>query len=69
LPAILRGRTYYPPSTRQQQAAENGGIDGHVVYASTRPFDDVSLLVQLAWEPLVPHVTINLYQEGLRRMT
>ena len=45
-------------------AGENGGIKGHVVYASTRPFDDPQLLVQTQWEPLVPHVTINLYQEG-----
>ncbi len=45
------------------QAGENGGISGHVVYASTRPFDDPALLVQNFWEPLVPHVTINLYQE------
>ena len=44
--------------------AENGGIRGHVVYASTRPFDDPQMLVQQPWEPLVPHVTINLYQEG-----
>jgi len=43
---------------------ENGGIHGHVVYASTRPFDDPALLLQLSWEPLVPHVTINLYQVG-----
>jgi hypothetical protein len=43
---------------------ENGGIRGHVVYASTRPFDDPSLLLQLSWEPMVPNVTINLYQEG-----
>jgi hypothetical protein len=43
---------------------ENGGIRGHVVYASTRPFDDPALLLQLTWEPMVPHVTINLYQEG-----
>jgi len=43
---------------------ENGGIRGHVIYASTRPFDDPILLVQTQWEPLVPHVTINLYQEG-----
>jgi hypothetical protein len=43
---------------------ENGGIKGHVVYASTRPFDDPQLLVQTQWEPLVPNVTINLYQEG-----
>ena len=43
---------------------ENGGIKGHVVYASTRPFDDPQQLVQTQWEPLVPHVKINLYQEG-----
>ena len=43
---------------------ENGGIKGHVIYASTRPFDDPMMLVQTQWEPLVPHVTINLYQEG-----
>jgi hypothetical protein len=43
---------------------ENGGIKGHVIYASTRPFDDPQLLVQTQWEPLIPNVTINLYQEG-----
>jgi hypothetical protein len=43
---------------------ENGGIKGHVVYASTRPFDDPQMLVQTQWEPLVPGVRINLYQEG-----
>ena len=43
---------------------ENGGIHGHVVYASTRPFDDPTLLLQLSWEPMIPHVRINLYQEG-----
>ncbi len=51
------GKTPYVPG-------ENGGIRGHVVYASTRPFDDPQLLLQLSWEPLVPGVTINLYQEG-----
>jgi hypothetical protein len=43
---------------------ENGGIRGHVIYASTRPFDDPQMLVQTQWEPLVPHVTMNLYQES-----
>jgi hypothetical protein len=43
---------------------ENGGINGHVIYASTRPFDDPTLLLQLSWEPGVPRVTINLYQES-----
>ena len=46
-------------------AGENGGIHGHVIYASTRPFDDPTLLLQTSWEPLVPNVAINLYQEGL----
>ncbi|MBZ5546847.1 MAG: hypothetical protein LAO22_02630 [Acidobacteriia bacterium] len=45
-------------------AGENGGIRGHVVYTSTRPFDDPALLLQLTWEPQVPNVTMNLYQEG-----
>jgi hypothetical protein len=45
-------------------AGENGGIKGHVIYASTRPFDDPSLSLQLSWEPGVPRVKINLYQEG-----
>jgi len=43
---------------------ENGGIHGEVIYASTRPFDDPSLLIHTSWTPDVPHVTINLYQEG-----
>jgi len=46
-------------------AGENGGIRGHVVYASTRPFDDPALLLQLTWEPQVPNVQINLYQKAL----
>ena len=43
---------------------ETGGIYGLVVYYSTRPFDDPALDLQLSWTPLVPHVTVNLYQEG-----
>jgi len=53
-PACIPGTTH----------GENGGITGHVVYASTRPFDDPMMLVQTQWEPLVPRVTMNLYQEG-----
>jgi hypothetical protein len=49
---------------RPYGAGENGGIRGHVIYASTRPFDDPQLLLQTSWEPLVPGVTINLYKEG-----
>ena len=51
------GKTPYVPG-------ENGGIHGHVIYASTRPFDDPQMLVQTQWTPLIPHVTMNLYQEG-----
>ncbi len=43
---------------------ENGGIQGEVNYASTRPFDDPALMLQLSWQPNVPNVTVNLYQEG-----
>ncbi len=45
-------------------ANENGGIHGEVIYASTRPFDDPSLLIHTSWTPDVPGVTMNLYQEG-----
>ena len=41
---------------------ENGGITGTVVLASTRPFDDQRFDVQNIWEPLIPRVTVNLYQ-------
>ncbi len=43
---------------------ETGGIRGHVVNATTRPFDDPGMVNQNLWEPLVPRVTINLYQES-----
>ncbi len=58
------GKKPFAPALNATTPGENGGIHGHVVYASTRPFDDPSLLLQLSWEPLVPNVTINLYQEG-----
>jgi hypothetical protein len=51
------GKTEFAPT-------ENGGIHGEVIYASTRPFDDPSLLLHTSWTPDVPGVTINLYQEG-----
>jgi uncharacterized repeat protein (TIGR01451 family) len=43
-------------------ANENGGIQGIVVYSTTRPFDDQRYNVQTLWEPLVPRVTVNLYR-------
>ncbi len=43
---------------------ENGGIHGKVVYAATRPFDSAAQMIEQPWEPNIPRVTINLYQEG-----
>jgi large repetitive protein len=48
---------------RPFKVGENGGIEGMVVYASTRGFDDPSLEVQFMWEPGVPRVQVNLYKE------
>jgi hypothetical protein len=45
-------------------AGETGGIRGHVVNSTTRPFNDPQMLFQNLWEPLVPNVTVNLYREG-----
>ncbi len=42
---------------------QNGGINGMVVYASTRPFDDPALIFQNIWAPAIPRVVVNLYQE------
>jgi hypothetical protein len=47
------------------QVAENGGIYGQVQYASTRPFDDAGQMIQQPWEPYIPNVTVNLYQQTL----
>jgi hypothetical protein len=44
-------------------SGENGGIQGVVVYSTTRPFDDQRYNVQTLWEPLVPRVTVNLYRK------
>ena len=46
-------------------ANETGPIRGNVLYASTRPFDDPKQGVALPWSPGIPHVTVNLYKEGL----
>jgi hypothetical protein len=59
--------TSTPPGTTTPtttQVAENGGIYGQVQYASTRPFDSAQQMIQQPWEPYVPHVTVNLYEEG-----
>ncbi|MBI4695285.1 MAG: hypothetical protein HY749_14800 [Gammaproteobacteria bacterium] len=44
---------------------ENGGIRGHVLFASTRPFDDPALSVQLMWTPGIPNTKVNLYKKTI----
>ncbi len=59
--------TVTPPgatTSTTTKVGENGGIYGQVAYASTRPFDDASQMIQQPWEPNIPGVTVNLYQEG-----
>ena len=60
---LLGQTSYIDFGMKPFAAGENGGINGHVIYASTRPFDDPSLLLQLSWEPGVPRVKLNLYKE------
>jgi len=64
------GKAPYAPAVAASggaaaRPAENGGIKGEVIYASTRPFDDPTLLIHTSWTPDVPGVTINLYREGV----
>ena len=49
---------------RPYAVGENGGIRGDVMYASTRPFDDVQFNLHNSWTPQIPNVKMNLYQEG-----
>src|SRR5215510_13076196 len=62
---LLGNNSFIEFAMRNFQPNENGGIRGHVIYTSTRPFDDPALLLQLSWEPGVANVKINLYREGL----
>lgn len=43
---------------------ENGGISGIVYYATTRAEDDLRFAVGEEWEPGIPRVQINLYQDS-----
>ena len=60
---LLGQNTFMEFGVKPFSAGENGGISGQVIYASTRPFDDPSLLLQLSWEPGVPNVRVNLYSK------
>jgi hypothetical protein len=62
---LLGQNTFMEFGVKPFKASENGGIHGNVIYASTRPFDDPSLSLQLSWEPGVPRVKINLYKKDV----
>lgn len=60
---LLGQNSYIEFAMKPFAPGENGGIKGHVIYTSTRPFDDPSHLLQLSWEPGVANVKVNLYRE------
>ena len=64
VPSAVSNPTTGGTTPTTQMVGENGGIYGQVQYASTRPFDDASQMIQQPWEPYIPNVTVNLYQEG-----
>ncbi|BCR06700.1 hypothetical protein DESUT3_37690 [Desulfuromonas versatilis] len=48
---------------------ENGGISGIVFYANTRAENDPRYAVGEPWEPGIPRVQVNLYQDNLNNAT
>ena len=62
---LLGQNSFLEFGVKPYNAGENGGVHGSVIYASTRPFDDPSLLLQNQWEPAVPRVKVNLYAESV----
>lgn len=54
--AMMFGKTAYGPG-------ENGGISGIVFYATTRAEDDPRYAAGEEWEPGIPRVQVNLYQD------
>jgi len=60
---LLGQNSFVEFGVKSFDSGENGGITGQVIYASTRPFDDPTLLLQLSWEPGVARVKVNLYQK------
>jgi hypothetical protein len=45
-------------------AGQNGGISGIVEYAVTRAEDDPRYAAAEDWEPAIPHVQVNLYEDN-----
>ncbi len=64
VPVSVNNPTTGGTTASTMKVGENGGIHGHTTYASTRPFDDASQMIEQPWAPNVPNVTVNLYQEG-----
>ena len=48
---------------------ENGGISGVIFYATTRAEDDPALAAAEPWEPGIPRVQVNLYEDNLNNVT
>ncbi|MAB79642.1 MAG: hypothetical protein CMJ89_09865 [Planctomycetes bacterium] len=56
------GKTNYGPG-------ENGGVSGIVYYGVTRAEDDPAFAAGEEWEPGIPRVVVNLYQDNLDNIT
>ena len=70
-PVLLEAMTLYADQTSTidwgkvpYAANENGGIAGIVYYATTRAEDDPRYAAADAWEPGIPRVQVNLYQDS-----
>ncbi len=55
--AIMFGKTAYGPG-------ENGGISGIIYYTVTRAEENPAYAVAETWEPGIPRVQVNLYQDA-----
>jgi hypothetical protein len=70
-PVLLQGFQSFLGTTnrfewgkKQYAAGENGGISGIVHYATTRAENDPRLTAAEDWEPGIPRVQVNLYQDA-----
>jgi|WetSurSiteA1Bulk_404760.scaffolds.fasta_scaffold00079_4 large repetitive protein len=70
-PVLLEAMTLYADQTNTIEwgkvpyaAGENGGIAGIVYYATTRAEDDPRYAAADGWEPGIPRVQVNLYQDA-----
>jgi hypothetical protein len=75
-PVLLEGYQVFLGQTNRIEwgkktyaTGENGGISGIVHYATTRAEDDPRYAAADNWEPGIPRVQINLYQDFLNNAT